>query len=470
MSAVFEKMGWNGRLQHGGAWVSGDERFTAMGDFTFIDLFAGLGGFHVGLARLGGKAVFASEWVAPLAKLYEANFSLMPAGDITMVRPSAIPDHDLLAAGFPCQPFSKAGEQLGFEHTEQGQLFFRVEEILREKRPQHFILENVPNLLRHRGGATIARIEADLRALNYDVRIGRFSPHQFGIPQVRDRVYIVGSQSSLSEFEWPEPSPGTTDVRSVLSPEPADAKVLSESTVACLEAWDDFLSASPRDVQIPSFPIWSMEFGADYPYESETPFALVSELGSRGLSRFHGSFGQSLFGMTAEEQLRALPSHGRRPVFEFPKWKIDFIRQNRKFYEDNRKWIDPWLPRVQTFSSSYQKFEWNAKGEEKTVWNYVVQMRASGVRIKRPTTAPSLIAMTETQVPIIAWERRYMTPRECAALQSLESIALPDKSKDAYRALGNAVNAKVVERIVASLLQASSQASAEDRDQTRDAA
>lgn len=420
--------------------------------FEFVDLFAGLGGFHVALSRLGGKAVFAAEWVESLADLYERNFSLRPEGDISKIDPRSIPDHDVLTAGFPCQPFSKAGEQLGFEHTEQGQLFFRVVNILREKHPRYFILENVPNILRHRSGATIARIETELRALGYDVRINRFSPHHFGIPQIRDRVYIVGSSTNLDGFKWPEPGKQPTDIRSVLEENPTEARHLSEKALGCLQVWDDFLKASPTDLQIPSFPIWSMEFGATYPYEEETPFALTEELGAKGLSGYRGSFGVPLDGLTAKEQMAALPSHARRPQLQFPQWKIDFIRQNRDFYAANKTWIDPWLPKVKSFPSSFQKFEWNAKGEIKTVWNYVIQMRASGVRIKRPTTAPSLVAMTDTQVPIIAWERRYMTPRECSALQSLESIELPDRRTDAYRALGNAVNARVVERIASALL------------------
>jgi DNA (cytosine-5)-methyltransferase 1 len=421
--------------------------------FEFIDLFAGLGGFHVALSRLGGKAVFAAEWVESLAELYERNFSLRPAGDISKIEPRSIPDHDVLAAGFPCQPFSKAGEQLGFEHTEQGQLFFHVVNILREKRPKYFILENVPNILRHRGGATIARIEADLRDLNYDVKISRLSPHHFGIPQVRDRVYIVGSQANLDDFVWPQPERQPTDVRTVLESNPSEARSLSEKALRCLEIWDEFLKASPGDLQIPSFPLWSMEFGATYPYENETPFALTEELKSEGLTGYKGSYGVLLDGLTVQQQMDALPSHARRPQLQFPKWKVDFIRQNRGFYDANKKWIDPWLPKIQPFPSSFQKFEWNAKGEIKTVWNYIIQMRASGVRVKRPTTAPSLVAMTDTQVPIIAWERRYMTPKECSALQSLEAIQLPERRADAYRALGNAVNARVVERIAAALFE-----------------
>lgn len=422
--------------------------------FRFVDLFAGLGGFHVALANLGGRAVFASEWVPALQDLYASNHGIRPHGDITKVDPYEVPDHEVLAAGFPCQPFSKAGEQLGFEHTEQGQLFFRVREILEKKRPAFFILENVPNILKHRNGATIATIQSSLEELNYDVAIGRFSPHEFGVPQIRDRVYIVGSQYGLDSFTWPVPSKETTDIRTVLDANPVGARSLSSETLRCLDTWNKFLMASPVKMDLPSFPIWAMEFGATYPYENETPYALQSELGAAGLSDFKGSFGTPLIGLSSNQQLDALPSHARRKQYSFPKWKVDFIRQNRQFYSANKTWIDPLLPEIKSFPSSWQKFEWNAKGEPKSIWNFVIQFRASGVRVKRSRTAPSLVAMTDTQVPIIGWEKRYMTPRECSRLQSLESLKLPDSRPAAYRALGNAVNAKVVQAIFEGLLGA----------------
>lgn len=429
----------------------------ALAAFRFIDLFAGLGGFHIALKNLGGEAVFAAEWDSTLNALYVDNFGLQPWGDVNTIAniETQVPDHDVLAAGFPCQPFSKAGEQLGFTHTQQGQLFFKVIEVLEVKRPRRFILENVPNLLRHKNGSTISTIEAKLRELGYAVDIRRMSPHQFGIPQIRERAYIIGSLDGLGSFDWPEPHRGSTDIRQVLDRGVKPSRAVPAQTLRAIDAWDDFLRSAPEDLKLPSFPIWAMEFGATYPYADETPAALHAELGSKGLEKYRGSFGVPLKGLSEGQQRNALPSHGRRPDYRFPKWKIAFIRQNREFYESNQFWIDPWLARwkLSEMPSSLQKFEWNAQGGKRDLSEYVLQIRASGVRVKRTTTAPSLIAMTHTQVPILGWERRYMTPLECARLQSLDSIQMPSGDLHAYRALGNAVNAKVVEEIAAPLVR-----------------
>lgn len=420
--------------------------------FEFIDLFAGLGGFHVALDKLGGACVFAAESQAQLQDLYFENFGIRPKGDIRDVKPTSVPDHDVLCAGFPCQPFSKAGEQLGFECTQQGDLFFNVAAIIAAKMPRYFILENVPNLLQHDGGKTFDRIKTILIEFGYDIDARRLSPHQFGVPQIRERVYIVGSRVGLNGFSWPDPSHKPTSIKSVLELQPTDAKRLSPQVEKCLDVWDDFLRRSPLSVELPSFPIWSMEFGANYPYVDGTPFAVLVEKGTCGLAKFCGSHGVPLKVLKPQDRWAALPSHARTEQFEFPKWKQGFIRQNREFYESNRKWIDPWVSKVLPFPSSLQKFEWNIKGGERDIWSYVIQFRASGVRIKRPSTAPSLIAMTDTQVPIIGWEKRYMTPRECARLQSLGDLALPKSRTRAFAALGNAVNANVVGGIASNLI------------------
>lgn len=431
---------------------------TRRGTFRFIDLFAGLGGFHLALEALGGECVFAAESQEHLRDLYKTNFGIRPEGDIRKVKAGNVPDHDVLTAGFPCQPFSKAGDQLGFECTAQGNLFFNVAAIIRKKQPKYFILENVPNLLKHDNGRTWERIQQLLgktpKGLGYHIEAKRFSPHNFGIPQIRDRVYIVGSLGSLDGFAWPTTSDAETSIDTVLDKKPTGAKQLSKQVTECLSIWNDFLKRCPPEVELPSFPLWSMEWGATYPFEEDTPFARKKESGFDGLKGFKGSHGVRLGHLrTLDQRWNALPSHARTEMKKFPKWKKDFIRQNRRFYEDNKNWIHPWQEQILQFPSSLQKFEWNVKGGKRDIWQYVIQFRASGVRVKRRTTAPSLIAMTDTQVPIIAWEKRYMTPGECARLQSLERLKeLPDTPSKAFHALGNAVNSSVVQRVAEALL------------------
>lgn len=433
--------------------------------FTFIDLFAGLGGFHVALEDLGGIGVFAAEWEPALYGLYQHNFpdtkiwSDVNELDSAETIDLQVPDHTLLAAGFPCQPFSKAGEQLGFSHTLQGQLFFKVLDILLTKKPRRFILENVPNILRHKRGETLETMLAELEQAGYSVAWKKYSPHQFGVPQIRERAYFVGSLDGLDDFEWPEPTHTTTDIRSVLRHDETVKRPIPAQTSTAIDMWDDFLRRAPSAVKLPSFPIWSMEFRATYPFENATPAALWEEKGPAALHSYMGSFG---FGLDADQEVQyaRLPSYARRVSdYSFPLWKQDFIRQNREFFWRNRRWIEPWIDewRPWNLPQSLQKFEWNVQGGERRIDQYVIQVRASGIRAKRTATAPSLIAMTSTQVPIlgkaIAGTRRYMTPAECAGLQSLERITLPASETAAYRALGNAVNASVVRAIAKPLIQ-----------------
>ena len=416
----------------------------------FADLFAGLGGFHVALKRLGHRCVYSCELDPALRALYKENHGLLPDGDITCVDPATIPSHDILCAGFPCQPFSKAGDQLGYECPKQGKLFEKVATIVAAHRPTYLMLENVPNFERHEGGKTFEKLYERLTGLGYEVKSTRLSPHQFGIPQIRDRVFIVAQLGGLGTFDWPKKPPSAKpDLRSILDVCPITARPLSSQVVECLEVWQKFVQRFPADEELPSFPIWSMEFGASYPYEKSTPFA-SSRL---DLQKCFGSHGVPLRGLTKDAIFAKLPSHARIAQEQFPVWKVQFIRQNREFYMRHRRWIDRWMPQILRFPPSLQKLEWNCKGEERDIWKYVLQFRASGVRVKRPQTAPSLIAMTVTQVPIIGWERRYMTARECARLQSLDSLAnLPASDTGAYKALGNAVNAQLVEKVAANLV------------------
>jgi DNA (cytosine-5)-methyltransferase 1 len=417
----------------------------------FIDLFAGLGGFHKALESLGHQCVFASELDPLLAEIYERNYGLLPHGDIRNFYQD-VPDHDILCAGFPCQPFSKAGEQLGFECPQWGDLFGYLLTILETRKPRYIIIENVPNILKHRGGQTWETIKARLEAQGYVIDKNILSPHMFGIPQRRDRAIIVGSRIGLDQFEWPVTTHRLSDlsIESILDRRPNDAKPMSEAAIRYVDTWQALLDALPKYESLPSFPLWAMEFGADYPIDTETPF----NLGEETLSRHKGSLGKPLSGLSKPEMLAALPPYARSPSATFPDWKIAFIRQNRKFYTRHKSVIDKWLPQIQDFAPSFQKLEWNWKDGPRDLWKTVIQFRSSGIRAKRPSSAPSLVALTTSQVPVIAWERRFMTPRECAKLQSMDDLAvLPDSQGAAFRALGNAVNVTVIKAVAKRLLK-----------------
>ena len=417
----------------------------------FVDLFAGLGGFNLALSRLGHRCVFASEVDETLRRLYEKNFGIKPAGDIRSVDIQQVPDHEILCAGFPCQPFSKAGRQNGMNDPKFGDLYRYIVRFVSIHKPRYIVLENVPNLKNHDKGKTWERIERLLNDEGYDVKIGKLSPHRFGIPQIRERVYIVGSTNNLDGFQWPEKTATEPEltVDDYLDTFPDEALSIPNKVEACLSVWQEFLDKVPPGEQIPH-PLWSMEFGANYPYADCTPI----KLSTRCLQNYKGSFGVPLRQAVSRDNLMTLlPSHARRDQEQFPDWKIRFISKNRDFYTRNRSWIDEWIPKIIDFPSSLQKLEWNCRGLPKRIDQYIVQIRASGVRVKRRTTAPSLVAMTATQVPIIAWEGRYMTPTECKRLQSMIDLKyLPESGNRAYEALGNAINVEVATRVIKALL------------------
>ena len=269
---------------------------------TFIDLFAGLGGFHVALRRLGHECVFASEIDPTLRALYAKNFGLSSHGDIRQVNISRIPPHIFFCAGFPCQPFSKAGRQKGLECPQNGSLFDNVIGILEARKPEFIILENVPNLSRHAGGKTWAEMRTRLEEAGYKIDEDRLSPHQFGIPQIRERVYIVGCRAGLTHFRWPQPKGKvSTTILSALEKEPEDARPVPQQVIDCLNVWQRFVERYPKDEYLPTHPIWSMEFGATYPYETETPHAA----GLRRLCWYKGCHGLDLGNLPRASECRA---------------------------------------------------------------------------------------------------------------------------------------------------------------------
>ncbi len=416
----------------------------------FIDLFAGLGGFHLALSNLGHECVFASELSSELRDLYEKNFALTPHGDIRDEWVH-VPAHDVLCAGFPCQPFSKAGGQLGFECPSSGDMFDYVLKIIDQHNPKYLLLENVPNIFKHNKGATWKRIVTELEARNYGVDSHMVSPDMFGVPQKRKRAIIVGQKKGLSTFAWPTPTHTEKDisVKSILDIHPEESEYLSENAQAYFDVWQEFLNIIPKSDPLPSFPIWSMEFGADYPLTGLTP----AQLSGRALACYKGAFGQPLKGLSQAQKILTLPPYARQELGGFPSWKVAFIQSNRDFYKKHQDILSKWLPAVQSFAPSFQKLEWNWKDGPRSIERAIVQFRASGIRVKKPYTAPSLVALTTSQVPVVGWERRFMTMRECARLQSMGALKyLPESKTGTYKALGNAVNVKVIQNVANNLI------------------
>lgn len=195
--------------------------------YKFIDLFAGIGGFHYALKSYGAECVFASEWDKYAADTYETNFELKPQGDITLIDEKLIPKHDILCGGFPCQAFSISGKQKGFEDT-RGTLFFDIARIISYHKPKIVFLENVKNLTKHDNGATFRTILSTLDNLGYNVFSKVLNSSNFGLPQNRERIYIVGFEKSIDSenFEFPQNLNIPISLKDILEDNPIDAKVI----------------------------------------------------------------------------------------------------------------------------------------------------------------------------------------------------------------------------------------------------
>lgn len=434
----------------------------------FIDLFGGLGGFYLALKGLGHECVFASDIDPELQKLYALNFpeaKHLIHGDIRECK-SEVPSHDILCAGFPCQPFSKSGSQDGLRDKTRGTLFHEIMDILKKHQPGYVILENVGNFERHDEGRTWEIVRESLEKLGYKVRgtehvasggHGLVSPHHLGYPHSRERFFAVASLKKLPDDPFPKSDRHrVTHLRDIVEPNGELSQserrevALTEQQIRCINHWNKLLKAIPERITLPSFPIWGDEIYARYPYKDTTPYN-CSALELLGYLNRNGAWTTRSKARILKE---LLPSYARTPESLFPDWKVQFIGQNRKWFRQIQPYFpSKWVRELRAFPPSLRKLEWNCQGEERDLWKYVLQFRPSGLRAKRYTSCPALVAMTTTQIPILGPKRRFITRVEALRLQGFpDDHQLPSGRENAFRALGNAVHVRVARAIVKSCM------------------
>ena len=406
--------------------------------FTFVDLFAGIGGFHAALGALGGHCVYASEWDEDAAKIYERNWNLKPDGDITLSANDEVmnvPEHDVLVGGFPCQPFSKSGKQQGMDET-RGTLFWNIARIIQVRKPRIVLLENVRNIAGPRHIHEWNVIIKTLRDLGYRVSEKPMvvSPHNIhpefgGRPQVRERVFIAATliTKGMPNFKSDVEIPNLDSVMQNWNPQnwnlskdlPLEklndrtskkSVVLNETEVEWIEAWNEFVVLMRKKLgkkSLPGFPIWADEWVLD-------------------------------------KKLRILKGT--------PEWKENFLRKNSEFYTEHKTLLDKWLKKwdnLEHFPPSRRKLEWQAQ-DAKTLWETIMHFRPSGIRAKKPTYVPALVAITQTS--IIGKQKRRITVREGARLQGLPDwYDFVDQANSiTYKQLGNGVNVGAVYNVIKS--------------------
>jgi len=404
--------------------------------FKFVDLFAGIGGFHAALGAMGGQCVYASEIDKDAARVYQRNWGLKPDGDITLAANDVtmdVPPHDVLVGGFPCQPFSKSGKQMGMEET-RGTLFWNIAKIVEVHKPQIVLLENVQNIAGPRHIHEWQVIIHTLRQLGYRVSEKPLvvSPHLIrpefgGRPQVRNRVFIAatlipkGKRDRYADVDVPnlesvmmgwDPQKWNLEkdlpLDKLKSKSDKSAVALNETEISWIEAWNEFVEIMRERLgenNLPGFPIWADNW------------VHIKDLNIS---------------------------------YDTPDWKANFLKKNAEFYTEHKTVLDRWLKKwnhLQDFPPSRRKLEWQAQNE-KNLWSTVMHFRPSGIRAKRATYLPALVAITQTS--IVGKQKRRISTREASRLQGLPDwFDFVDQSDSlTYKQLGNGVNVGAVYNVI----------------------
>jgi len=388
-----------------------NSNIQSFSSFKFIDLFCGIGGFHQALKNLNGQCVFASDIDEACRRIYQKNYNIIPEGDITKIKVENIPSFDVLCGGFPCQPFSKAGFQKGFD-DERGNLFFNICDIVKHHNPKYIILENVRNLTSHDDGNTWNVIYNKIIELGYNTYQTPIilNALHFNVPQNRERVVILCKRKDLGELPLlPEidkhpKTKLTRFIKDIILQDNAQTnKYKINGKMKDVETiWNQFIHIlNDNNISIPKFPIWTDWW--DNVLDSKDPFYI-----------------------------------------KYKSW----INKNQEFYNENFDLLEDWLRTSRknvNWFGAVRKFEWQGGDLQKheDLSNYLWSARGSGIRVKKCDYIPTLVAMS--MIPIYGPQQRKLCPRELLRLQSF-----PDdfqiEEKHIYKQIGNSVNVTMIER------------------------
>ena len=395
----------------------------------FIDLCCGIGGFHQALKNMGFECVMASDIDEECRQNYKINYNIEPKGDLTKIDVEDIPNFNILCAGFPCQPFSKAGEQKGFNDT-RGNIFFDICKIIKYHNPEYIILENVRNLASHDKGNTWKVIYETLNNLNYYTynKPVILNTLYFGIPQSRERVVILCKRKDLGELpELPlitKKCIKKTALSSIIEDNVSKKYNINEKLKVTEYIWNEFINlCNLNNVDIPKFPIWT-----DW-WDSDGINTTITKIDKK---------------LSEEENKKNILKSQKLFYNKYKKW----IDSNREFYNENRYFLQEWLfnsRKQELWVGAVRKMEWQTSGKKINMNQVLWSPRGSGIRIKNIDYSPTLVAMA-SMIPIYGPKSRILTPRECARLQSFpEDYIIHSNDKIAYKQFGNAVNVKMIE-------------------------
>lgn len=383
-----------------------------MNKLNYIDLFCGIGGFHQALDKLGCNCILACDIDKACRENYKLNYGVEPHPDVRKIDPNEIKEEiDIICGGFPCQAFSNAGKKKMFD-DDRGLLFDEIMRIAKVKQPRFMFLENVKHILKVGDKKVIEYIKEKLDHYNYHVEIFQISPHEYGVPQQRERVYFVCVRKDIFNGSKIVLPPKVKDFKFedfLDKKEDIDLKYFIDGDVLqCLNAWEEMIKIFR-------------------PGEKISPVIMINE-------HYNG--------------------HTEEEFNNYAGWRKGYITANKPLINKYKQQWDKWYKKHKEILQKreiYGKLEWQAGKikENDSIFDYFIQIRQSGIRVKRAHHFPTLVAIS--QIPIYGKEKRYITPRECARLQSFpEDFKIAKEDKHSYKQFGNAVNVNNVHTVIKS--------------------